>query len=211
MDRASGRGTLDGDRVDKGKQELPPDDDVCPICFGDFTIPCKTVCGHWYCASCILQLWNYTTTSAPCKCPMCSRSIHRLTPQESLLHRHEEEIVKVLTDVHRYNLLFVGGARGFVQKVYQLPSYVKRYLLGILDPDRPHPSVSEIRLIAMLLSALYMATPFDFIPTGRLGIVRVFDYTAVLLFMVLRLVGFFQRRRLARRVRELGDTQLRYE
>lgn len=46
---------------------------------------------------------------------------------------------------------------------------------------------------------------------GRLGIVRVFDYTAVLLFMVLRLVGFFQRRRLARRVRELGDTQLRYE
>lgn len=49
MDRAPGRGSLDGDRTDKGKQELPPDDDVCPICFGDFTIPCKTVCGHWYC------------------------------------------------------------------------------------------------------------------------------------------------------------------
>lgn len=27
----------------------PPVDDCCPICFGDFTIPCKANCGHWYC------------------------------------------------------------------------------------------------------------------------------------------------------------------
>lgn len=27
----------------------PPVDDCCPICFGDFTVPCKADCGHWYC------------------------------------------------------------------------------------------------------------------------------------------------------------------
>lgn len=34
--------------VERGK-EIPPNDDVCPICFGDYTIPCKTNCGHWFC------------------------------------------------------------------------------------------------------------------------------------------------------------------
>lgn len=31
------------------EEDGPPADDCCPICFGDFTIPCKANCGHWYC------------------------------------------------------------------------------------------------------------------------------------------------------------------
>lgn len=29
--------------------EMPPTDDVCPICFGNFAVPCRAPCGHWYC------------------------------------------------------------------------------------------------------------------------------------------------------------------
>lgn len=29
--------------------ETPPTDDVCPICFGNFNVPCRAPCGHWYC------------------------------------------------------------------------------------------------------------------------------------------------------------------
>lgn len=36
------------------EREVPPDDDVCPICFSDFTVPCRSVCGHWYCGGLIL-------------------------------------------------------------------------------------------------------------------------------------------------------------
>ncbi|KAH9695708.1 E3 ubiquitin-protein ligase RNF170 [Citrus sinensis] len=149
----------------------PPVDDCCPICFGDFTIPCKANCGHWYCANCILQFWNYSSASKPCKCPMCSRYINRLTPESSLSLQQEQEVAEVLKKVVRYNLLFVGGARGLVQ---------------------------------MALSVLYAATPFDFIPTGSLGIVRVFDYAAITLVLILRLIGIYRRRRLTQRVRQLA-------
>ena len=42
---------------------------------------------------------------------------------------------------------------------------------------------------------------------GGLGIVRLFDYTAIALVIVLRLVGLYRRRRLARRVRLLAAAQ----
>ncbi|KAL8264862.1 hypothetical protein R6Q59_022992 [Mikania micrantha] len=29
--------------------DTPPDDDCCPICFDNFSIACKTNCGHWFC------------------------------------------------------------------------------------------------------------------------------------------------------------------
>lgn len=35
--------------------ETPPDDDCCSICFGDFDIPCKTNCGHWFCGEILLN------------------------------------------------------------------------------------------------------------------------------------------------------------
>lgn len=36
---------------DKRGKDTPPDDDICPICFEDFKIPCQTNCGHWFCGS----------------------------------------------------------------------------------------------------------------------------------------------------------------
>ncbi|KAI4367628.1 hypothetical protein MLD38_023342 [Melastoma candidum] len=204
----AGKEALGGGPTDRDRRlDSPPPDDVCPICFGDFSIPCRTGCGHWYCGSCILQLWKYTASSSPCKCPMCSRKIDRLTPLDTLKDQREDDVVKVLKEVKSYNLLHVGGARGLIQKAWKVPFYLKAYVVDIMDPDRPHPHFSEIRLVAMLLSALYMATPFDFIPTGKISVVRLFDFVALLLFVVLRLIGIFQRRRLARRVRELAHSE----
>ncbi|KAL2254330.1 UNVERIFIED_CONTAM: hypothetical protein Sindi_0227700 [Sesamum indicum] len=94
--------------------EEPPTDDVCPICFGGFDVPCRAPCGHWYCGSCILQYWNFNTSMQPCKCPMCSQLITKLMPQASLHQRREVETTKVLQNVGRYNRLFVGGISGFM-------------------------------------------------------------------------------------------------
>lgn len=76
MDPASGREGPDGDRIDPGrKQDLPPDDDVCPICFGDFTVPCKTACGHWYCGEFFGPLLSF---SPRMRCEQSYRSRTRL-------------------------------------------------------------------------------------------------------------------------------------
>ncbi|XVF67622.1 hypothetical protein PTKIN_Ptkin10aG0136100 [Pterospermum kingtungense] len=153
----------------KRSSESPPDDDCCPICFGSFTVPCRSNCGHWYCGSCILQFWNYSSTSKPCKCPMCTCKIVNLMPEAALEHQpQDQEVTEVLKSVQRYNLLFVGGARGFFQKVRELPFFMKRMFQGLMDPDANDSYITEMRFLALLLSIIYRATPFDFIPTGKL-------------------------------------------
>ncbi|XP_060192703.1 uncharacterized protein LOC132622172 isoform X2 [Lycium barbarum] len=95
----------------RNQSEKPGEDDQCPICFGDFTIPCRTNCGHWFCATCILQLWNYKSTVQRCKCPICCRPISKLVPEDTLLVRQQEDS-ELLRDIGRYNHLYVGGVYG---------------------------------------------------------------------------------------------------
>jgi RING finger protein 170 len=137
---------------------------------------------------------------------MCSRYITNLTPERSSLQGHqiEEEVSKVLKDVQRYNRLFVGGISGLLQKIYELPLLMKRAFRQMMDPDTPESYLSEVRLFAMTLSILYASTSFDFIPTGGLGIVRLFDYAAFAMVISLRLVGVYLRWRLNRRMRRLA-------
>ncbi|KAL7227893.1 hypothetical protein ACSBR1_022719 [Camellia fascicularis] len=153
------------------ERETPPDDDCCAICFEGFTIPCKTNCGHWFCASCILMFWNYSSALQRCKCPICSRLISKLMPEASLSLRREEDVVQALKKVQGYNRLFVGGAHGFIM---------------------------------LLLTVFYEICGFDFIPTGALGVRRVFEYSAIALVVILFLVGICHRSMLRRRVRLLA-------
>ncbi|PPD69580.1 hypothetical protein GOBAR_DD33541 [Gossypium barbadense] len=182
----------------KRLSETPPDDDCCPICFGPFTVPCRSNCGHWYCGSCILQFWNYSSASKPCGCPMCTCMIVNLMPEASLEQQPQnQEVAEVLKSVRRYNLLFLGGACGFIQKVRELPFFIKRIFQGLMDPDTNDTYIAEIRLFAVKFRGI--------------GIGRVFDCSAIILILILRLVGIYRRRRLMQRVRRLAAMELLQE
>ncbi|CAN1133526.1 Nicotinamide/nicotinic acid mononucleotide adenylyltransferase [Linum perenne] len=185
--------------VDRKSSTRPPIDDCCPICFSEFVVACKANCGHWYCGSCILQFWNYSAASRPCKCPMCSSSITNLTPEASLLNLQGHEVTEVLKNVQRYNRLYIGGARGLVQKVRESPLLIKRVVMRIMDPDGPD-YIHEARLLAMIMTLIYVLCPFDFLPISRAGLSRVFDYGSIAVVLVLRLVGLYLRRRLNQRL-----------
>ncbi|KAJ4898999.1 RING/U-box superfamily protein [Raphanus sativus] len=204
--------TTDEVIVDRNEAvETPPEDDCCPICFSSFTVPCRGNCGHWYCGSCILQYWNYAAVSKPCKCPMCVRHITTLSPEASLQQRQEQEVKEVLAKIRRYNRLFVGGLTGFLQKLQELPLLIKRLVWHMMDPDTNTLYFHEVRIFAMLMSTLYTAAEFSFIPTGGFRIVTVFDYTAIAMILILRVVGLYRRRRLAQRVRHIAATEFEPE
>ncbi|KAK1402180.1 E3 ubiquitin-protein like [Heracleum sosnowskyi] len=154
------------ERVEENR-DSPPSDDVCPICFGEFTVPVKTNCGHWFCGSCFLQFWNHKPSLRKCKCPMCSQLISKLTPEACLLNRHEKEVRDVLKNVHKYNCLFQGGFRGFVQNVFSLPLLTKKLLQGLMDPDRFRINYDTARCIGIMVGLMYQISPLDFIPTER--------------------------------------------
>ncbi|KAK9077079.1 hypothetical protein SSX86_005415 [Deinandra increscens subsp. villosa] len=188
--------------------DTPPDDDCCPICFDNFSIACKTNCGHWFCASCILQFWTYRTVLQKCNCPICARPISKLTPEASLLMMHEVEVVEVLKNVQRYNRLFQGGINGVIRKAFEVPNLFKRMLSGLMDPDRFRGNYYAMRFFALFMSCIYNIGSFDFIPTGTLGVRRLFDLCAIALVVVLCLVGVCHRLVLRQRVRRFAANQL---
>ncbi|KAG9141851.1 hypothetical protein Leryth_013978 [Lithospermum erythrorhizon] len=189
-------------RNEDGRMERPPEDDCCPICFGDFTLPCKTNCGHWFCAGCILQFWHYRAAFERCKCPICCRQISKLAPDESLLVQEEDEVVRALKSIQQYNCLYVGGVRGLFLKAQSSPLLMKRVFHNLMDPGRLKYNYYTMRFIGLALACLYHACGFDFIPTGTLGVRRLFDICAIFLVCLFFLIGlcreWFQRSRARR-------------
>nr|GMC89734.1 E3 ubiquitin-protein ligase RNF170-like [Ipomoea batatas] len=186
------------------RMDRPPSDDCCPICFSNFVVPCRGPCGHWYCGGCILQYWNYSAALQPCNCPMCSKKITKLTPEASLYHSREVEVIEVLGSIRKYNRLFVGGTYGFMLKVFCLPLYAKRLFCEMMNPDRPGAHLNKLRICAMFLGLLYTFCPFDFLRIGRQNVIDVFDYSAIALSFVLYLAGLYLRRRRFQNVREMA-------
>ncbi|CAN4108118.1 unnamed protein product [Withania somnifera] len=190
------------------ESEKPPEDDCCPICFGDFTIPCKTNCCHWFCASCILQLWYYRSTLRRCKCPICGCLISKLVPEASSLVRQDEDVVELLKKIRRYNHLYISGAYGVFLKVLALPLLTRRILRALMDtlmdPDQVRLNYYLMRILALFLSWIYCSCQFQFIPTGGLGIWRLFDICAIAIVVIFTLAGLYRRWVLRRRVRQLA-------
>ncbi|XP_057793666.1 uncharacterized protein LOC131010246 isoform X1 [Salvia miltiorrhiza] len=151
----------------------PPVNDVCSICHQNFHIPCQANCSHWFCGSCILQVWDHTSALRPCKCPMCRREITLLVP--SVAH-HAADVAEILQRIEHYNRQFGGSPNGLMQRMQDLPFLLKRLLRDIMNPQNALPVVMRARVyLAMVLSAMYVLSPVDIIPEALLGIIGLLD------------------------------------
>ncbi|XP_058222256.1 uncharacterized protein LOC131332195 [Rhododendron vialii] len=205
------------------ENDAPPNDDICPICFENYNIPCKTNCGHWYCANCIITFWLYKSLFLRCKCPLCNQPIKIMTPDPSLSLRTENEVVEALFIIQAYNRLSGGGVHSLILKMrllsrlapmylkrllpYLLPAILvvlivigvimflmlKRYSRGLLDPDKLILNFAIARIVALALSLSYNYYGFGFLPGGFWGVSTIFECCTVGLVLVLAAVGLFRR------------------
>lgn len=97
---------------------------------------------------------------------------------------------------------------GVIWKVFEVPDVFRRMLSGLMDPDRFRGNYYAMRIFALLMSCIYNMSSFDFIPTGTIGVRRLFDICAIALVVILCLIGICHRLVLRRRVRQLAATQL---
>ncbi|XP_051117967.1 uncharacterized protein LOC127242460 isoform X2 [Andrographis paniculata] len=142
--RGSGSATVGGYNKDK-----PPEDDCCPICFDEFRFPCRTSCGHWFCSNCIWELWRYSTSVKPCKCPMCNCVVAKLVLDSSVLSQTGVEVGKIIKNIERYNRLAGGGWAGLFQKTLELPMLVRRRSREYLSPLMLRNIYNVARLIGV--------------------------------------------------------------
>ncbi|EXB57733.1 RING finger protein 170 [Morus notabilis] len=174
--------------------DAPPENDRCAICHDNFNIPCQANCSHWFCGSCIMQVWDYASVRRPCRCPLCRREITLLVPSEaSVRQRNDTDIAEVLGKVERYNRSFAQHDRDLVQRIRDLPFFLRRLLREIMDPQRSLPLVIRARVyIAMILSAVYILSPLDFIPEGILGLVGLLDDLIILLIFFFHVAALYR-------------------
>ncbi|KAL8061167.1 hypothetical protein ABFX02_02G069900 [Erythranthe guttata] len=191
-------------------KEKAPVDDVCPICFDRFSIPCRSNCGHWFCANCILQFWMFRSSVQPCKCPLCCCRIVNLKPETSRNHitiPADNNVAEVLKKVDRYNGLYINGVVGAFHIIVAMPLFMGRILRILMDPDGLRCIYYVMRLLGLCLALLYEKGEFEFIPTGGFGIQRAFDVGASILILCLFFVGIGYRWVLRGRVRRLAALQ----
>ncbi|KAK2630948.1 hypothetical protein EUGRSUZ_L03665 [Eucalyptus grandis] len=98
--------------------EGPPENDLCSICHGVFTVPCQANCSHWFCGDCIMLVWDHGSALQPCKCPLCRRNITLLIPTEASLQlRQDSSVSEILRKVETYNRTFGGRSDGLIQVI----------------------------------------------------------------------------------------------
>ncbi|XP_057812340.1 uncharacterized protein LOC131026490 [Salvia miltiorrhiza] len=178
-------------------------DDVCPICLDAFTFPCRSNCGHLFCAACILQLWMYRYSIQPCKCPLCCCRIVNLELQ--ITSEQADYGGEVRKEVQHYNGLYISGLFG---ALHILPLLMGRVFRVLVDLDYLRCIYYVMRIIGLFLGLLYERLEFEFLPTGGLGIQRTFDLIASMLVAALFLIGVVCRWMLKRRARlfVVGDS-----
>ncbi|KAI5655907.1 hypothetical protein M9H77_24700 [Catharanthus roseus] len=178
----------------------PPENDCCSICHANFHIPCQANCSHWFCANCIIQVWNYGPALQPCRCPLCRRHITLLIPTEaSLRQRSTTGVAEILEKVEHYNRVFGERPNGLFQRMQDLPFLLRRLLRDMMDPQRSLPFVIKARVyMAAVLSALYVLSPVDIIPEALLGIIGLLDDFIIVLICFLHVAALYRSFLLAR-------------
>ncbi|XP_057453908.1 uncharacterized protein LOC130745591 [Lotus japonicus] len=177
------------------EREGPPLNDLCSVCHGNFHIPCQANCSHWFCANCIMLVWNHGSAIQPCKCPLCRRPITLLVPteQDSASHRQEPEVAHVLSQIQTYNRFFGARSSGPLQRMLDLPFLLRRLAREFLDPQRSLPLVIRARVyIAMIISAIYVFSPIDIIPEGIWGVVGLLDDLLIVLIFFLHVAALYR-------------------
>ncbi|XP_027903240.1 E3 ubiquitin-protein ligase RNF170 isoform X2 [Vigna unguiculata] len=172
----------------------PPPNDLCSICHANFHIPCQANCSHWFCANCIMLVWQHASGTSSCKCPLCRRPITLLVPTEhSLSHRHDPEVAHILSKIHAYNRVFGGQPSSLFQRVQDLPFLLHRLLREFLNPQRSLPLVIRARVfVAMIASVVYILSPIDLIPEAMLGIVGLLDDVLIGLICFLHVAAIYR-------------------
>ncbi|XP_064974521.1 uncharacterized protein LOC103992613 isoform X1 [Musa acuminata AAA Group] len=143
---------------------------------------------------CILRVWHHGSALQPCKCPICRRFITLLIPTDAAVQeRQDPEASRVLENIEKYNRNFGGGSSSLIQRLRDLPFFIRRLLREMMDPQRSLPFVLRVRVIlAMALTAIYVLSPVDIIPEGVFGFVGFLDDLIILLIVFLHLATVYR-------------------
>jgi len=172
----------------------------CSVCLEPFLCPVQTNCGHYYCAKCFLQMFNYSpgVLPAPVRCPLCRRAVDVAHISFSEEERAAEENKELITRIKDYNSRFSNEPRTVMQMIRDAPTLLRRLWRdcttgGILMLLR------HLRLVLLFVFLIfYLLSPFDFIPESAYGVLGLLDDLIIVSFLLLQVANLYRASQIAR-------------
>ena len=185
-----------GGRMFVGSQpELRPREgphvDTCPICLDTLSYPVQTNCGHVFCGSCMLAMWDHNNwLMDPMPCPMCRQTITLI-----FLNFNEQETSSVnqqrpdlVNKIGAYNRRFSGAPRPFMDYIYDIPTLIRQ-----MWSDSGLDFLMRFRIYAYFALALvYVIMPMDLLPESVFGVAGIVDDIVVIVIIALYVTNTYR-------------------
>lgn len=184
----------------------PGDDGICAICLDLRRFPASTMCGHRFCASCIMEHWERGRSNGveALQCPCCRQTVTLLIPEFADAAGEgggahpggEEARAAAQARLREYNALHGTEEAGSWGEVLQSAPLLLRRLWRRLW-RRPLATASRTFLLLVQLrrilpfvgGILYLLSPIDLIPEAFFGAVGLVDDAVVFFACCLMLAG----------------------
>lgn len=156
-------------------------DDSCPICLESQT-QLETSCGHRFCISCIIQVWESGRLSTAIRCPLCRRSVSLIVEDS----KRTDEKIKL------YNWKF-GRSCTWVDYIRDIPIIIRLLLrdiwhsviVGVRDPNTVVTFAVQVQVFIVLVSSLlYLILPDDLVPDIAFPIGFIDDFIICIFVLV---------------------------
>ena len=168
-----------------------PHSETCPICLEILTYPIQTNCGHNFCGSCMLRMWDHSQwLLSPAPCAMCRQTITLI-----FLNFNEAEVSSVsserpglVTKIGEYNRRFSGAPRPVLDYIYDVPTLFRQ-----MFSDRGLNLIMRFRIYFYFgLALLYLITPVDILPESVFGIAGILDDLIVIIIIAVYVTSLYR-------------------
>eukprot|EP00898_Chlorokybus_atmophyticus_P008034 jgi/Chlat1/8231/Chrsp77S07679 len=156
-------------------EEAVPHEGCCSVCHEEhFTRPARTDCGHWFCAACVLRVWQFhgRASMQPAPCPICRSPIKRLTLTRTTSHEGAES--EETRAIRTYNAVF--GSAPIPMRWRHAPLLAWRAFGALMNPQSCVTLLRSARALFYITAVvIYLLSPFDLVPEGVLGMLGWLD------------------------------------
>jgi len=153
--------------------------DECILCLEPIINMVEISCGHAFCAKCMSEYWR-NRTGAALLCPICRRVFTCIF--KNYENDSQQPPNEVNSSIDEYNTLFGGEQKSFCQILKDFPMVMKTYFRSCCSAGMACKSCCLLSVI--LLTIVYIISPYDLFPESVFGIFGYIDDVSVLVYVI---------------------------
>mmetsp|Transcript_23919 Transcript_23919/g.42378 ORF Transcript_23919/g.42378 Transcript_23919/m.42378 type:complete len:214 (-) Transcript_23919:214-855(-) len=146
----------------------------CNLCIDDIKDEAQLSCGHLFCATCILSVWEHV--GGKLKCPMCRQEVDMIFPNFA---EADANSTKAALEISKYNCMFSAETSNLRLMFTDSPLLFRKFFHQVFRSTGFN--TFKLLFILLILALAYLFSPLDLISESVYGAWGFIDDTSILL------------------------------